>query len=207
MRFASDQVDVWVPPGPVKARVVDESFGGIGLVVKDATGLAGGSKITLIYNGCPMWANVRHVASEPEGGHRLGLQWTGSEAAERAVERCESRAQLAKPTDPCDPESQVEGAEWFVEEVPAGVRKMWDLFENERFEDLLRTSDHLKLVAAFLGFEQIVVETDRLHRAIEQGASKSKVQGALEIVIEACTRVCLAERARQLRKPDEGEGP
>ena len=202
MRFSSGDIDVWVPPGPVKARVVDESFGGIGLVVADASGLTSGTKITLIYNGGPMWAVVRHVAPDEGGKHRLGLQWTGSDSSERAVHRCESRALSAQAAEPAAAPS-TEDASWFVEEVPAGVRKMWDLFENQRWDDLVRTTSHLKQVAAFLGFDQIAADTNHLHEVIEQGAPKAQVQTALETVIEACTRICLAEQARKLRNDDD----
>lgn len=78
MRFESDgqTIALLTPDGMSQLAVVlDESFGGMGLIVADATGLDAGCELQVIYHGAPMWGVVRVVQPDPDGGFYVGVEW------------------------------------------------------------------------------------------------------------------------------------
>jgi hypothetical protein len=56
-------------------RLLDESFGGIGVRVDEQGDLANGECVDAVYFGVPARAVVRHLTPLADGGVRVGLQW------------------------------------------------------------------------------------------------------------------------------------
>ncbi len=59
----------------VMCQVLDESVGGVGLVVDDAAIFEIGQEVELIYAALPMIATVRSCVEWADGKYRVGLQW------------------------------------------------------------------------------------------------------------------------------------
>jgi len=58
-----------------RGAVVDESSGGIGLVVASQQGLQVGQPVEVGYGGFPIRAEVRYIEATADGRFRLGLRW------------------------------------------------------------------------------------------------------------------------------------
>jgi CBS-domain-containing membrane protein len=79
-RFQPDLSEVWVTfsNAPRLARVVDESFGGIGLVMDkvDASDLQPGCEVTILHYGRLTRGSVKWITPQPETEQlRLGICW------------------------------------------------------------------------------------------------------------------------------------
>lgn len=60
----------------VLAEVRDESLGGLGLYLNDATGFAPGQSVTIVYRRDTYQGQVRHVDSLPSGEFFVGFSCT-----------------------------------------------------------------------------------------------------------------------------------
>ncbi len=61
-----------------RAMVVDESFGGIGLLMDNPVQVLLNREITLVSQGVPLQGIVRRVQPAEEGGYRVGIEWLRS---------------------------------------------------------------------------------------------------------------------------------
>lgn len=59
----------------ISAGIVDESFGGLGLILTNDPGFAIGHEIRLLYHGFMMKAVVRFTKTVDAEHHRLGIEW------------------------------------------------------------------------------------------------------------------------------------
>lgn len=59
----------------IPAGIVDESFGGLGLVLTNDPGFVVGREIRLLYHGFMMKAVVRYTRTVDSEHHRLGIEW------------------------------------------------------------------------------------------------------------------------------------
>ena len=57
------------------ARVVDESFTGIGIEIREPAAFVVGQIVTVDYNGRPMPAIVRRTETRDDGALMAGLEW------------------------------------------------------------------------------------------------------------------------------------
>lgn len=62
------------------ARVVDESFTGIGIEIREPAAFVVGQIVTIDYNGRPMPAIVRRTEPREDGALLVGLEWQVPEA-------------------------------------------------------------------------------------------------------------------------------
>ncbi|MHB8970740.1 MAG: PilZ domain-containing protein [Pirellulaceae bacterium] len=78
-RYRSDlqRVVVLGPPAQV-ASIVDESFGGIGIVVRNVRGLSVNQPITLLYSDAPMVGTVRRIEPTFYDAFQIGVQWVNA---------------------------------------------------------------------------------------------------------------------------------
>jgi hypothetical protein len=66
------------------AEVYDESLGGLGLIVADASSIAVGSEAVIVYHGDTLEATVRHVNPRSDGTFFVGCQCHAVDPACRA---------------------------------------------------------------------------------------------------------------------------
>lgn len=59
----------------ISAGIVDESFGGLGLILTNDPGFAVGREIRLLHHGFMMKAVVRYTETVDSEHHRLGVEW------------------------------------------------------------------------------------------------------------------------------------
>lgn len=59
----------------IPATVIDESFGGLGLLLTRDPGIAVGSEVRALYHGFLMKAVVRFAKSVAPDRHRMGIEW------------------------------------------------------------------------------------------------------------------------------------
>lgn len=77
IRFRDDSVriDVPTPRGFVRSIVLNESFGGVALLIPDATGLEVHAAISVLYHQVPMEGVIRHLSPSRNGWYRMGIEW------------------------------------------------------------------------------------------------------------------------------------
>ena len=77
IRFRDDSVriDVPTPRGYVRSIVLNESFGGIALLIPDGTGLEVHTPISVLYHQVPMKGVIRHLSPSHNGWYRMGIEW------------------------------------------------------------------------------------------------------------------------------------
>jgi hypothetical protein len=75
-RKPSDLAEITVvrDGGPQAAAVIDESFGGIGILLHEAANIVRGDQLKLLYRNVPVLGVVRRIELEPRGQH-VGLEW------------------------------------------------------------------------------------------------------------------------------------
>jgi hypothetical protein len=56
------------------AEVYDESLGGLGLIVADASGVQVGAAALIVYHGDTLDVTVRHINSRPDGTFFVGCE-------------------------------------------------------------------------------------------------------------------------------------
>ncbi len=88
-RFDADesQVELLTETGPRQGVIVDESYGGIGLLLDDVQGLTVGQNVQVVYYGAPVNAIIRRILDEFEGRCEVGIEWIKASAKD------------ARPTD------------------------------------------------------------------------------------------------------------
>jgi hypothetical protein len=66
---------ILLPDGPeLLAEVHDESLTGLGLIVADASQLAAGCRVTIVYRRELLDATLRHVSARPDGTFLAGFE-------------------------------------------------------------------------------------------------------------------------------------
>ncbi len=76
-RTVSDEgmVAVLTAQGPLQAVIVDESFGGMGLLIVSQEEFLIGHQVGLLYGGMPLNAVIRWVHPLENGQQHLGVEW------------------------------------------------------------------------------------------------------------------------------------
>src|SRR5205814_4176049 len=57
------------------AAVVDESYGGIGIRLREVADLVQGQTLHMLYRGVPVAGAIRSILPEDDDQHRVGLEW------------------------------------------------------------------------------------------------------------------------------------
>jgi hypothetical protein len=88
MRFPADvdQIAIVTKAGLLMGTVIDESYGGIGIVVSDASAMQLGQELELLYSGAPLTGTVRRIVAQSDGTHTIGIQWVDSRRRPREPE-------------------------------------------------------------------------------------------------------------------------
>ena len=74
---ADSRVCLLTAAGSLPATIVDESFGGVGLLVQSDQDIAEGQEIGLAYAGITMRAVARWTRQLDEGQQHIGIEWLG----------------------------------------------------------------------------------------------------------------------------------
>ena len=115
--------------------VVNESFGGVGIVFEQRVPLKSGRQLELNYHGIPTSAIVRHVTSFAKGGCLVGIHWKSNELARRTdqLKTLLCRTDLVLP----------DNLRRFIELIPGGIQLMWKLHEHGKWIELAESVDRL----------------------------------------------------------------
>ena len=146
---------------PLHADFLDESFGGIGLLLDKPDHLEVGSAISLHYDGVPMRGMVRSVANASEAKVRVGVEWIA-----------------AAPEEIADP------AKALVEERLFLLFRLW---EAGKWQALRTAAWQLMRDADAHAWHDVVQSADVLRTAVEQDASQATVRQAIEGIVDALT--------------------
>ena len=120
--------------------VINESFGGAGIVFDATVPVPPNSEVEVLYHGVSTEAIVRHVTAFAKGGCMVGVHWKASALAEQL----EELAELAKRRDLNLPDPLAR----FLDLLPGGAQLMFGLHENERWAELSEAIDRLSRDAA-----------------------------------------------------------
>lgn len=89
-RFLPDNDRVWIllpeDRGRIPARILNESYGGLGVVCADASLLAVGEPVEVELDECPYPAVIASLRPTPGEGVYVGLEWRGSSTPESSVD-------------------------------------------------------------------------------------------------------------------------
>ena len=142
------------------AEVLDESFGGIGLLVPDAADLAAGVAVDLTYDGTPMQGVVKSVVPDSQAGSRVGIEWA-SEAE----------------TTPAGDGARIEGSLFML-------IRMW---ETGAWSELRETADRLISEADDAQFVEMARSARTLRERLDGSPSAAEVLAAVEALVDAYT--------------------
>jgi hypothetical protein len=165
VRFLSSVGEVVIRPQGGEQRaaiVVDESFGGIGLVADDGTGLVNEAVVDVTYEGAQMLAVVKYVCPTDDGRVRVGMEWR----------------------------TKVDGADSVREKLGQFESRLFSLFrllEIGDWEGLQRAATHLERDAARLEIPALGNTAAELRETLQTGGSKKAITTALERLVDVCT--------------------
>lgn len=177
-RDASDVAVIAAKGAHVCGSVVEESFGGIGLLFKEHPNLVEGQIIRFVYSGVEASAVIRHVRHDDARSYRVGIEWVAEGLAREIREKCALRSQ---PT-------QDKRLEALLQILPGGVSMMWKLHEAEKWNELEAATDRLRREALRCRAERIIQATDAFPAALLQENRKQ----AAALAIFSLVRECLA---------------
>ena len=160
-----------------QGKVIDESFGGIGLRFDPRFQFEPGQELEVSYNGVQLWAVVRHVTADDTGKNHVGFEWKAaglSRAARQTTVDDREDSELCR----------------FKEALPSGLYMMWRLFECEKWFELGEKAECLRKLASKCDFADTVASVAReLQEAIELEEPKEPCKQALQSLAEECIRV------------------
>jgi hypothetical protein len=163
-RFVVDVGKLIVSLTPTEQRsaeVVDESFGGIGIVIDNASGLQPGRDLSLAYDGVPMRGTVRSVHPHGGGRYRVGIEWLSSQ-----------------PFDPGshDAKAQIRGR----------LRVLFRTWEGGRWNELARAVACLKREAEAMQLETIAHHATALLAMLDDLPLNTTTPEPLIALVDAC---------------------
>lgn len=149
------------PSDQRNAEVLDESFGGIGVVIDDASGLEPGLDLDLNYEGVLMRGTVRSVRPYEGGRYRVGIEWAPSQ----------SHAPEIRDGNP-----QIQGR----------LRILLRMWEAGRWTELARAVACLKREAEALCLEPVVRHAAALLALLDDTPLPTTTPQPLVALVDAC---------------------
>ena len=77
------------------AEIIDESFGGIAMLVGSMEGLKVGENISLYFEECKFVVTIANIAPQRGGGYRVGAHWKSVQTNHSAEEKLEAVLQTS----------------------------------------------------------------------------------------------------------------
>ena len=178
MKSDSKRVVLWGDSEQLEqGKVIDESFGGIGLRFDTRYQFEPGQELEVSYNGVQLWAIVRHVTPDDAGKNHVGFEWKAaglSRVARQTTVDDRGDSELSR----------------FQETLPSGLYMMWRLFECEKWFELGEKADCLRKLASKCDFSDTVTAFAReLQEAVELADAKEPSKQALQSLVDECMRV------------------
>ena len=167
---------------PIEVSVLDESFGGLGILVPAEVKLGKEVDVELskAMGGVRSVALVRHIRPSANGD-RIGLEWKAL-----ALSRC--LRDLLQAQQSSDKHKSL------ARLLPGGLSVMWKLYEGGRWEQTLQSAQRLKKEAAGCQVHDLsepIEQFDKAVRAAMDSGEKPKETVRLELdrLILRCIRV------------------
>ena len=156
----------------VSGFVHNESFGGIGLEFSELPPLVLGQEVTVSQDGNPTPAIVRHLSLSDMGTYRVGLHWqaVGLEGRDQEAPFSTDDIRVA---------------------LPGGLCVMVNLFEESRWQELMKSVASLGQEARAVGVDDLMPHVERLKLQLDTEAPKQDLRQALADLIAVCM-ACLA---------------
>lgn len=166
--------------GTVTAVVLDESFGGIGVLspVEVPVGSEVDCTLSSEQGGIRAVAYVRNVTPQSEGA-RIGLEWK-AQALSRNL-----RLLLSAKDVP-------DRLQALVRVLPGGISIMWKLFEAQEWQQLLFSSERLRKESAACYVHSLIEPIEEFQEVLRQSIEKElpdikkRVETALTKLINQC---------------------
>jgi len=149
------------PSDQRSAKVLDESFGGIGVVLDDASGLEPGLDLSLNYEGVLMRGTVRSVWPHAGGRYRVGIEWAPSQLHD---------------LEGHDGKTQIQGR----------LRILFRMWEAGRWIEMARAVACLKREAEALHLEPVVRHAAALLDLLDQTPLPTTTPQPLIALVNAC---------------------
>ena len=169
--------------GAITAVVIDESFGGIGVLapVQIAVGTEVDCTLSPEQGGIRAIAYVRNMTPQSEGA-RIGLEWKA-----QAISR-NLRVLLTAKGVPDHLRS-------LVRVLPGGISIMWKFFEAEEWQQLLVSANRLGKESAACYVHALIEPIDEFREVLRHAIGnelpdiKERVEAALTKLINECIEV------------------
>ncbi len=184
------QVELLWADEVVEAKVLDESFQGLGIKLAAELPLPElGQVITVHYNGGTMPAIVRNLEPQEDGSTRIGLQWWKSNTPAETPEETQNHSTADQP--PAYGEAEL----WrhFVAQVPQHVYLLAYLFAHQRWDELRVRCQQIKNDVRLLEQRNLLLCLDHLDDTLvdlqtedaSDPAQRASVQAAMEQVVQS----------------------
>jgi hypothetical protein len=149
------------PSDQRNAKVLEESFGGIGVVIDDASGLEPGLDLSLNYEGVLMRGTVRSVWPHEGSRYRVGIEWAPSQSDD---------------LEGHGGKTQIQGR----------LRILFRMWEAGRWTEMARAVAHLKREAEAMHLEPIVRHAAELLALLDQTPLPATTPQSLVALVDAC---------------------
>ena len=157
-------------------NLLDESYGGLGVVLDDVSGFEVYDEVKIIREGVPLHAVITNIREED---CILGLQWKAVAISRHAREK------LDASSDRFGDEKML----GFVRLVPSSVYSMWRFYESHKLVQLQEAAERLRRQAASFGVSSLKPIILALDAAIESN-DEPAVLKHLNRLVEACVDLC-----------------
>ena len=167
--------------GMVPGVVLDESFGGLGLMFTERVRLNVDENIQIAHNGVRAWAVVRHIAVSNVLTCRVGLEWKAA-ALSRRARAAMSRGALQPTNDSREAKRRAR----FLSLIPGGVNVLWKLFDAGNWPALVNSLERLRRESSACAIEELNVLAGEVESLIEGNANSQHIRPALDALVEYC---------------------
>lgn len=170
--------------GDLTGSAMDESFGGMGLLLQKPPTLKVGQNLEYTQNGLVGSAIVRHITRGPKG-YLVGLEWRGANLAQLAREASQERAK-----NPPVGFTITREREQFLQTLSSSVHMIWSLCEAQNWDELTQYVSRLLERAKSQGIVRLDEPVQALRRRFQNGDTSDAFMRDIVIVVKTCIAIC-----------------
>lgn len=195
MRFPSDAREVAVMHSngtQLKGVVVDESFGGVGLLVESSIAVDVGVELKIVIDGAILPSIVRNVTRKADGSCRIGLQWPKTERKGTSTRTRNSASRSAaspEATENPAVENHTENPaarQAFLAEIPSGVFKLSTFFEAGNWGSLRKSLERLAVQSEQQGAPELAAPIAQILKGLDLRSDRNSLAQSFDLLIESC---------------------